>query len=384
MKIGLYDLLPLIIRLRDAEASGQGSDDPILKRIVGAVQDETDIIVALIEGIQDLISPSSTTDLILSLLSNYLGSTEFPFSSITADRRNYVATLSARHRIKGTVLSILKERAARAIAAGTYIHELYKWELNAVDEYVVSPDEAPYSTAYRAARVVFIAGDEPGLGEPLQSDGLDIGVFAVDQIGYGEAKDFRRRLNNVFPINVLIPPPVDRTEFEDQVSSSSDDIAATVYVLFEDRVTSQEDELVIQKQCQSGCQLSCQERCEVLCEFTCETTCESTCQAQCENNCQATCQFFCEASCEQGCQDACQSFCQGSCQSECQTDCEYSCQQQCQSGCQSSGESCQSYCETNCQFDVEVVCTDACQFSCQSSAQDPCDGGPPASEGVIV
>lgn len=387
MRIGLYDLLPLIIRLRDEEASGAGGQDPILKRIVGTVvQDETDSMVALIAGMRDLLSVGTTTDLILSLLARYLGLTEYPFSEVVTNRREYVASLVDSHRIKGTLLSILRDMNARNIAEGHYIHELWKYVLNAVDEYVPTAIDAPYSTAYKAARVVFIQdpyGEGPPEDGPAPSDGSTLGIFAENQVPYLTAKGWREDLNNVFPIHVLIPPPVRRVGVDDTAPVMTDDLGGQIYVMLDDQYPLIEDDLEIFKQCISVCQVSCQERCETLCEFTCETTCETACQAQCEEGCQAVCQSFCEASCELGCQDACQSFCQSDCQTTCQSACEVTCQQACQFGCQDAAENCQSFCEFNCQTDAEIICEDQCQITCQTAAQEPCpDGGPPGGEGT--
>lgn len=387
MKVGLYELLPLFIRMKDEEASGAGGTDPILKRIVGVIQDETDEMTALIAGIRDLISFDSTTDLILNVLARFLGVTEFPFSEIVTDKREYARGLADSHKIKGTVLSIIRERTARGLAADTYIHELWKWVINAVDEYVPEEIDAPYNSAYKSARVVFIddpTGSGPPEDGPAPSDGTEFGIYVEDQIPYSTAKEWRRKLNNVFPIHVLVPPPVRRREFEDDVEAIDDDLGGQVYALFTDRYFVDSDALTILKECVSACQVTCQERCEVLCEFSCETTCETSCQALCESECQSTCQHFCEEACEQECQDSCQSFCQGNCQSLCQSACEINCQQACQYGCQDADEVCQSFCEMNCQTDRQILCDDTCQTLCQSNAQAPCpDGTLPAGEGDV-
>lgn len=384
-KVGLYELLPLIIRMRDEEASGAGVDAPLLKRIVGTVQDEHDAMVALIAGMRDLINTRTTTDLILSLLGQQLGFTEFPWATIVNEPREYANSQVDGHKVRGCLLGILRDMQARNIADKTYIWELFKTERHAVDDYVVTEEDAPYGTADRAARVIFI--DDPTevgapVGGPDPSDGSTIGVFAIDQIPYSTAKLYRESLNNVFPIHVIIPVPTIRTAFDDVNSVPTDDLGGVVYALFLDNYRVDHDELAIITECVANCQVSCQERCETLCELTCETTCETSCQAECEDSCQATCQNFCQGSCESGCQDPCQNFCQSACEGICQAACEANCQQNCQFGCQSAGESCQSFCELNCQTDAELVCTDTCQTVCQTPAQQPCDPGtPPAGEG---
>ena len=388
MNIGLYDLLPLVIQIRDQEASGGSGGASILQRVVGgAIQDEADSMVALIAGMRSLISPLSTTDLILSIIARFLGLTEFSFSDVVSDQRQYTAELPYAHRIKGALLSIIRERHSRNIAPKTYLHELWKYEVNAVDEYVVKPSEAPSGTADRAARVVFIddpTESGPPVGGPPPSDGSVTGEFAAGQIPYLTAKDWRRLLNNVFPVHVIVPPRVSRWDESEIVSVPTDAISATVFALFSDASNMPTDSLLVHKTCTADCQLGCQTRCEVLCEFTCETTCENSCQAKCENECQATCQFYCEDDCQLSCIDACQSFCQTQCQSVCQGDCESSCTQDCQNGCQNSDEICASFCQVNCQnTGTETICTDTCQVNCQSDAQQPCpDGQLPVGEGV--
>lgn len=384
--IGLYELLPLVIRLADERASGSPGSDPILKRVISTIEDETDEQIALIEGMRELLSFDTTTDLILALLAKFLGITEYPFSEIEDDQREYAKGIAYAHRVKGTLLSLLRDMKYRQIAEGTYIHEMWKWEINAVDEYVPTEDDVPYSAAYKAARIVFISdpyGEGPPDGGPMPSDGSTTGVFVEDQVPYSEAKHFRDALNNVIPIHVLIPIPAKRKAFEDDGPTMTDELEGQVYALLDDNYRIDSDELEVLTQCVAACQVACQERCETLCELTCETTCETSCQAQCESDCQATCQFYCQDSCEGQCQDSCQAFCQSGCQTTCQSACEVNCQQACQFACQDAVESCQSFCEQNCQTDLEVGCTDACQTTCQSPAQQPCPGGgTPGGEGT--
>jgi len=385
VKIGLYDLLPLVIRIRDEQASGAGNNESILNRVVGTVvQDEMDELVALIAGMRNLIQPSLTTDLILAILADYLGVTEFSFSEVVVNKREYVADLVDSHKIRGTLLGILREMNSRNITTLTYIHEMWKYIREPVDEYILDEMDAPYNTAIKAARVVFIndpGGDGPGVGEPIPSDGSVKGIFAVDQVPFQTANQWREQLNNVFPINVIVPVPVCRIAMDDTQPAITDSIAGHVYIILNDQYPAISDGLEIIIQCVASCQVSCQERCETLCELTCETTCETSCQALCEADCQAICQTFCQASCEENCQDSCQEFCQSNCQTLCQSACEVNCQQACQFGCQDASESCQSFCEVNCQTDAEIICDDMCQMTCQSSAQQPCPPGESPTEG---
>lgn len=375
MSVGLYDLLPLFIRLRDKEASGRGGNDPILKRIVDCFQDEADATYALIAGMRELLSPRTTSDLMLALLANYLG-IEFSFTEIEEHPREYVEDLPNLHKIKGTILSIIREMKTRRIGENIIIHELWKTEINAVDEYIVSPEEAGSEDAYKSARVVFIGDVDDGYGYsyedlvPLWYD--KPGEFVYGQVAYSQAKQWRDRLNNVFPIHVLVPVPVRRKALDDEVETTGDELATTVVGTFVDRYMFDHDNLRVAIACVAACQVSCQNRCEVLCELSCETNCESSCQAACEADCQAICQSFCQNSCELQCQDACQDFCQSVCEADCEAACEGDCQQQCQNDCQSASEVCQSFCEMNCQTDAEVHCQDNCQVSCQSPAQVGC------------
>lgn len=381
--IGFYDLLPLFLRLKDKEASGQGGQESVFQRLMGVFDDERDVMIALIDGMRDLLDPSHTTELCLTFLANFLGVTEFPFSEVTEDRREYVRNLIDAHGIKGTLLSIYREMQARDVASGVFVHELWKTTLYAVDEYVATEADIAYpDSAYKSARVVFING-EP-VDEPLPSDGDTPGEYVDQQVDYATARDYRERLNNVFPIHVLVPPPVIRTSLEDEPDELSDSLGGAIYAIFRDDYRVERDDLEVTTACIAGCQLSCQDRCETLCELTCETSCETNCQAACEEDCQAICESFCQSSCELGCQDACQSFCQSECQTTCQSACESACQQACQFACQGAVESCQSYCEFNCQTAQQVACSTGCQISCQSAAQDPCGGAGPAGGGGIT
>lgn len=374
----LYNLFPLAIRMRDEQASGTPTQDPILKRITDLVEDEQDVQVALLVGMRDLLRPSSTTTLVLSLLAKMLGVTEYQFNDIVTNKSEFVASLPYHNKIKGTLLSLVREIVARDVVDVDYqVHEIWKDELYAVDEYVPNEEDTLYGSGYAAARVVFL--ESPFSDDP--SDGSITGIFVEDQIPYSEAKAWRETLNNVFPIHVIVPPNVERSEFEDS-ATVEDDIEGQVYALLTDNYRVDYDDLSVIFECVSACQVGCQERCETLCENSCESTCEQACQAFCEADCQATCQSFCQSGCEQGCQDACQSFCQSECQTFCQSACEINCQQQCQFGCQNANESCISFCQVNCQTDAEVVCSDQCQVSCQSDAQSQCPPGElPGGEG---
>lgn len=371
MTVGIYDLLPLVLRVRDLEASGLNGDDPILKRVIDAVQGEMDVTTALIKGMRLLLSPALTGDLTLALLANQLGVSQFPFSEVENNPREYVRTLDESHKIKGTLLSIIREMKYRNIAEGVRVWELVKTVINAVDEYTIYEGNLG-TTSYRSARVIFVEDVYGDAVRPASPAEHEPGVYSSGQIPYAEAKLWWDRLANVSPIHVFVPPKITRQALDDSPNTISDENAGHIYATFNDSYTLEQDSLVILTNCTSNCQASCQTRCEVLCEGSCQSSCEKSCQAKCEGACQSDCQSFCQGGCEQSCEDPCQAHCQTSCEAACQGTCEYVCEQTCEATCETAAETCQNKCELHCQTGTEIQCTTTCELACQFQAQQPC------------
>lgn len=147
--IRLYDLLPLIIRMRDAEASGGEGIDPILARVTDRLlQDEADEHVALVQGLRDLYDCLQVENPYRTLLFQFLGQQRAEGWSESLERFVLCETIPW-HKISGTVHGWEKTMAYRL--AGAYdFFELYKTELNETGDYS-NHTNATYP--YRAARV---------------------------------------------------------------------------------------------------------------------------------------------------------------------------------------------------------------------------------------
>ena len=134
--IKLYELLPLIIQYRDQSASS----DPVLKKVVSAIEEETDDIEELILGLKSLIDPGVTDELYLNLIARFLGS-DPGYSDFTIDlfnRREIVRNSVSLHKIKGTVLSWVRYLRSKNISI--QVKELYKTTQNEVSDYSTVKD----------------------------------------------------------------------------------------------------------------------------------------------------------------------------------------------------------------------------------------------------
>lgn len=145
----LYDLLPLIIRLRDAEASGGFSIDPILKKITDAtLQEEADEFIALAVAMKDLYDYLKAGSEYRSMLFYLLGQqvAEGWYESL---ERFMLSGSVAWHKISGTVFGWDRANIYRAASSYSFT-ELFKTEPN---------EEADYNThrnstfPYKSSRI---------------------------------------------------------------------------------------------------------------------------------------------------------------------------------------------------------------------------------------
>lgn len=377
-KIGAYDLLPLVLRQKDSDASGDLPGGPILQQILAAIQEQIDSTAGLIEGLRGLINLESTSSLILALLTKALGS-ESPQELPLFHQREYAKELVNSYKIKGLVLSWIRMMKLKGLGNYNPV-ELYKGSLNETVDYSASQS---LSHPYRAARVLFTSSIPYGLrmGAVLESvlpwEGpVDLRCtnhsgLVPGQLSYPDALSLVHDLQEVVPIQVLPPVPICTEDYPDWVKETCDGADGSRMVALFDEEPSNliADDESLTLTCTGACQLSCQTKCAALCELSCKSSCEPVCQARCEHKCQNACMFFCQEACEQGCEDPCQSYCQDTCQSSCQSSCRQQCQQHCQGTCQSYEETCKGYCQAHCQTSIQYSCQDACELACQTPAQ---------------
>jgi hypothetical protein len=147
-RVQLYDLLPLIIRIKDAEASGDVSGGPILKQIVGMLQEQFGETEELIAGLKALYNVVTTNTEYLTLINQLLGSSYY--DGWTDDLiRFFTSDALAFHKMHGTVFGINKKLKYRS--DGKYsVSELYKHEPNEMGDYSLNKNG---THTYKAARV---------------------------------------------------------------------------------------------------------------------------------------------------------------------------------------------------------------------------------------
>lgn len=146
--LSMYDLLPLIIRMKDEEASG-GMGDPILKQVLDVFQEEIQIADVLIKGIRQLLNVASLDTSMLPLVNGLLGSSYY--DGWTDDLKHFFSSEAvALHKIKGTKFSCDKLLAYRSRRRYS-ISEVYKSQVEGEKgDYSLTKDSGH---AYRAARV---------------------------------------------------------------------------------------------------------------------------------------------------------------------------------------------------------------------------------------
>ena len=401
MAIGIYDLLPLVLRTRDQEASS-GPSGPILQRLLGAFQQEADFTEALILGLRELINLETTQNLILGLIARQLGC-ELPPNLSEFHRRESTKLLVDSYKIKGLVLSWLRAMKMASLGDFTPI-ELYKSELHERLHYSATHDPQLYP--YRSSRVTFKPAGFRALLEslppregPISTECSDHSGLVANQLSYLESLSLLDSLGDIVPIHVLPPVPICITESEDTVKETCDGADGTTIHILHVACTSScqvlcqyrrqpecenkcqvdlqttydlyRDELETTITCKGVCQGPCQSKCEYGpgCELGCVTSCEPTCQLACESKCQIQCEFFCQEECESTCQDKCQNYCQNDCEGKCQSNCQQGCQKRCEDSCESYHQICSKGCQAACQTDRQVKCREACEVACQSQFQ---------------
>lgn len=419
--IGVYELLPLMLRLKDQESS-YTPDGTVLQKILDALQEQVDETEEFILGLRNLINLDITQDFILSLIVKAMGGTPLP-NDTEFNQREMAKEQVNSYKIKGTVLSWVRMMKLRTVGNFSVV-ELYKSELDERTSYsiVCTP-----SHPYRSSRVLF-RGTSYGMGavieslppwdNPVEQECEDHSGLVPDQLGYASSVEILNLLEEVRPIHVWTPVPICITSCEDTIKDTCDGGEGSKIILSFREPSSVSAmrpcktscelgcETACEEDCESSCQRSCELGCEPLCESSCQagfegvcqtacqTYCEDTCEASCEPTCQQTCQVSrtfnptfvvgdtlelitnCTSVCQTGCQEKCEVFCELSCESTCEEDCQARCEDECQISCEFfCQEACEAACETPCQSYCQLACENTCQTACQMSCQKQCQSG---------
>lgn len=145
----LYELLPLIIKIRDKQASGHDGLQPILSKIIDSIlQEEYEEHITLIQGMSQLRNALQVGSPYRQLLLQMVGQ-EVSEGWSEQLERFFLSEAIPWHKISGTVFGW--EKTAEYRTAGAYwFSELFKTEPNEVGDY------SPHRNAeypFRAARV---------------------------------------------------------------------------------------------------------------------------------------------------------------------------------------------------------------------------------------
>lgn len=305
--LGLYRLLPEVVRTYDAAARG-GESIGTLQKIVESLEQELEATTTEITDLKTLRDPDTVDPTYIALMGQLLGlGTSKTWS--TAKRRVFLKTIGLLWHIKATRPSW----EAMLRCHGFINHfpwELWKTKLHEESDYSLYTD---YAHTIKAARV-----DVRTPSMTTGDQGVDVG---------GVAEPFR-------PIHVLIRKPGGTTEVPTTtvpVPSDTDyagdplDIQS-VSGSFVDTATSPNDAgiwfdpvfpdacgargLEITTTCVGFCQCSCQGNCTNYCMISCTTgACTVSCQIAC-TGAPGGCMTGCEASCTSTCNQSCQLTCQ--------------------------------------------------------------------------
>ena len=149
-KLSLYELLPLIIKIRDKEASGGVWAEPILKQIIGCIEEQANETNTLIGGLRQLLNLSNKDTSYLYLISKLLG-TSF-YDGWLDDFKKFATEQSIpRHKIHGTAFSCAKSLRYRSLGAYR-VAEAFKHDY--LDEHGDYSAVRDHNHPYRAARVI--------------------------------------------------------------------------------------------------------------------------------------------------------------------------------------------------------------------------------------
>ena len=304
--LGLYRLLPEIIRTYDAAARG-GESVGTLQKIVECLELELDATSVDIDGLKTLHDPDTVDPTYLALLGQLLGlGTSKSWSE--EKRRVFLKTVGMLWHIKGTRPAM----SAQLRAHGYIDHfpwELWKTTRHEENDYSLYYD---YTHTIRAARIdirtpAMTSGDQ----------GVDVG---------GTVEPFR-------PIHVLIRKPGGTTTLAPTVVPTPSDMDYAGEPLDTqgvggcplDTAVAPNDagiwfDPVFPVVC-AATGLEVTTTCVGFCELSCQTACDGSmgyCQVSCTlGACELICQSYCDLHCQLGCQGSCVTTCVASCQLPC-------------------------------------------------------------------
>ena len=333
---GLYELLPLIIRIRDRfSLPDADAGEGVIERICWALDQETDAISQDIAGLLVLLDPDNCDSQYLLYLSMALG---MPLGSTLDEnfRRWLTKNLVNLWKIKSTHPSwnlTWRWTLDREIRA----HELFKNEIYAEDDYSRYPT---YGWNLKAARVELFE---------ILPDG------STNWIPLSQARGIYEYVERLRPAHVLLRQYAEKIYLADTAGVVSDTGTSILSTgTFIDDVPHITDDVEFTATCLATCESACQEYCQTTCE-------ESACEVVCETGCEVACEILCEIQCQEACEVVCQAGCIYACENSCQA---FTCQF---GSAQGAGGPCVDACELDCEFDCEQGCE---AFVCETQGQE--------------
>ena len=326
MAMRLYNLLPFIIRVRDALASGslegEQTTEGVLAKLVSCFEEELGVVEEEIRNLTDLVDIDSCPERFLPFLASLVGG-EFSASWSLEKKRNVLKAIGALIKIKAC------QRSWRAILNWRGYQGYFPWEMcksRMYEDFDYAPLEegtelCSYHYPYKSTRIELSTGEYNPLPYKTTKSLLEFLDWVRPIHVLLKPRGIVRDLTDTFPLaedsfdfNVLggeeepseEPEPGVERSWYDTVSTPND---GRVYI---PEITGESCEAVgleIIVTCEHSCQLACQAGCTHSCETGCQTgPCELACQLFCQLHCQLDCEFDCMTACEDTCEDACMSF----------------------------------------------------------------------------
>lgn len=308
MALDLYSLLPATIRSRDAE-SGY-----VFRDVVYALEQESDSISVLIDGVKDFLSVRNCPSAYLYFLGQMLDTGTFADWS-DEKKRVFLLGVVYLYHIKSTRPSL--ESILFTFGSDFRPIELWKSILHERFDY---SEEQDYTHAIRAARIQYRFDEYNdfalgiavgGLIGNLETFGED-GFLAITDAALFELsldEDQLEMLRGFYPIHVLERMYGETIEFSNALSELNDvcGVLHSNLVLSEQLVDIDDDGTYVAYSGTDVCGTiglelrvvtSCESVCQVGAEIpTCETVCQASCQTDCEFSCESPCQGTCEDAC---------------------------------------------------------------------------------------
>jgi hypothetical protein len=302
--VPLYDLLPLIVRMK-ATFDAQGGQS-VFQGIVSVLENLTGLMSSDIEGLANLIDADLTDPSYLSYLTASLGTLIGSSDRGVSFDRWLAKNLVSFHKIKGTHPS-WGQQVQWLLSLWRDGWELWKTIPNEIGDY---QRFKTYTNLMKSARFDFYDGTE----WLTNADGSETvpSAAAIALLPF---------IESIRPIHVLLRTYGEQFVFSETMPEVSEAALLNTYITVSETVGGVGSKTNVDVTCTNSCEHACEIGCETGCETFLELYgCQWGCQVGSEVPNSPTpqdCTIACHASCEAG---GCEVGCQvGSCQAGCQS-----------------------------------------------------------------